>query len=232
MRKNGVSSLIACPVRVGIEPAGDGLFSTEIERPAADIASSAAVAQGALPSAVLPSKPRAIISSISSKRYFLKATIAKDTHDKLERVRALMRHSIPDGDLDAVLNRALSLLLERVLNDRTGVGRKVRKPQHPAVPTGRSIPAAVKREVWLRDGGRCRFSGPDGPCGETAFLEYHHVIPFAAGGPSVASNLELRCRAHNAHEARVYFGRCYVGRACAQSRSLGPGFRGAARQRR
>jgi len=195
-----------CPSQPEIEPGGGELLSATVEKPAADVASSAAIPQAALASAVIPSKPHTAISSISPGRYFLKVTISEDTHEKLGRVRALLRHSIPDGDLDTILNRALSLLLDRVLGDRAGLGRKPRKPQAPAVPTGRSIPAAVKREVWLRDGGRCAFSGPVGPCGETTFLEYHHVIPFAAGGPSNAGNLQLRCRAHNAHEARVYFG--------------------------
>jgi hypothetical protein len=45
-----------------------------------------------------------------------------------------------------------------------------------------------------------------GRCTETGFLEYHHVMPFAAGGRTSASNIELRCSAHNQYEAQVYFG--------------------------
>lgn len=37
-------------------------------------------------------------------------------------------------------------------------------------------------------------------------LEFHHVQPFAAGGGGTVDNIELRCRAHKAHEARLYFG--------------------------
>jgi hypothetical protein len=29
-------------------------------------------------------------------------------------------------------------------------------------------------------------------------------VPFAAGGDTTASNLELRCRAHNAYEAKLH----------------------------
>jgi hypothetical protein len=36
---------------------------------------------------------------------------------------------------------------------------------------------------------------------KSSFLEFDHVVPFAAGGPSTLENLELRCRAHNAYEA-------------------------------
>ena len=39
-----------------------------------------------------------------------------------------------------------------------------------------------------------------------AFFEFHHVVPFAEGGPTVAENLSLRCRRHNQHEAERWFG--------------------------
>jgi len=73
-------------------------------------------------------------------------------------------------------------------------------------PRSRYIPAAVRRAVWLRDEGRCRFVGPHGRCGETGRLEFHHLVPFADGGPPTASNTELRCTIHNEHEARRWFG--------------------------
>jgi hypothetical protein len=43
-------------------------------------------------------------------------------------------------------------------------------------------------------------------CNETGFLEYHHVVPFVDGGETSASNIELRCRAHNQYEAELWFG--------------------------
>ena len=43
-------------------------------------------------------------------------------------------------------------------------------------------------------------------CTETGLLEYHQVVPFAEGGETSVSNLELRCRAHNQYEADVWFG--------------------------
>src|SRR6185503_7271750 len=71
----------------------------------------------------------------------------------------------------------------------------------------RHIPAAVKRAVWLRDGGRCRFVARGGrQCSAQGFLEFHHVRPYAVGGKATAENIELRCRAHNAYEADLYYG--------------------------
>ena len=88
--------------------------------------------------------------------------------------------------------------------------RYVRKTSQGAGPAAahaaEHVPASVKRQVWERDGGRCAFNGGEGRCRETGFLEYHHLVPFAAGGETTAGNLELRCRAHNQHEADLWFG--------------------------
>lgn len=57
--------------------------------------------------------------------------------------------------------------------------------------------------MWGRDAGRCAFVGTAGRCGETRYLEFHYVTPFADGGPTVASNLQLRCRTDNMYEAEL-----------------------------
>jgi hypothetical protein len=157
--------------------------------------------------------PRATIAPLSPKRYLLRVTIGQDTHDKLQRARDLLRHAVRDGDLAAILDRALTLLLREA--ERTKFAAVARPRPETAGspgstprlrPATRQIPAAVKRAVWKRDAGRCAFIGDIGRCLETAFLEFHHVVPFVAGGASDVGNLQLRCRSHNAHEARVYFG--------------------------
>ena len=64
----------------------------------------------------------------------------------------------------------------------------------------------MKREVWALDGGQCAFVGAAGRCTERGFLESHHVVPFTDGGKTDVSNLQLRCRAHNAFEAERWSG--------------------------
>src|SRR5262245_35833810 len=77
----------------------------------------------------------------------------------------------------------------------------------PMRPGSRHIPAKVKREVWLRDGGRCAFVGRNGRrCTERAFLEFHHEEPYAIGGEPTVANISLRCRAHNVYESELVFG--------------------------
>ena len=61
-----------------------------------------------------------------------------------------------------------------------------------------------------RDGGQCAFVGKDGRCTERGFLEFHHVTPYATGGPTTVENLQLRCRAHNAYESEQWFGSMWV----------------------
>lgn len=49
-------------------------------------------------------------------------------------------------------------------------------------------------------------AGARGRCTETGRLEFHHILPFARGGPSTIANIALRCRAHNAFEGERDFG--------------------------
>ena len=88
----------------------------------------------------------------------------------------------------------------------------------------RHIPAEVKRKVWLRDLGRCAFvAATGGRCGERAFLEFHHDEPHALGGEATLANLQLRCRSHNAYEARLLFGRGHGGAGSVRERSASYG---------
>jgi 5-methylcytosine-specific restriction endonuclease McrA len=160
--------------------------------------------------AAAPTAPaaRPVVAPLAPKRYFLKVTICEETREKLERARALLRHAVPNGDPAVLLDRALTLLIEDAERTKCATTSRPRTAR-PADATGtrtRHIPAAVRRAVWRRDQGRCAFVGSVGRCEERAFLEFHHVEPFAAGGAAVVENLQLRCRAHNQHEARLYFG--------------------------
>ena len=153
--------------------------------------------------------PRPVVAPLAPRRYLLKVTVSDATQNKLDRLRTLMRHSVPDGDPAEIIDRALTVLLDQVERQKYAATLRPRPEKaissRPLVPSGRSVPARVRRAVWTRDRGRCAFVGADGPCGETAFLEFHHVVPFAMGGPATKDNIELRCRAHNAYEARLVF---------------------------
>ena len=64
---------------------------------------------------------------------------------------------------------------------------------------GRAISAEVKREIWQRDGGRCRFVDPrtGRRCASRHLLQIDHVFPYALGGGATPENLRLLCFAHH-----------------------------------
>jgi hypothetical protein len=76
--------------------------------------------------------------------------------------------------------------------------------------------------VWARDANQCAFVGAEGRCQERAFLELHHVVPFADGGATSVENLQLRCRAHNAYEAAEWFGPMCVRESSGEWTRSGP----------
>jgi hypothetical protein len=142
--------------------------------------------------------------------YKLHVTLTRETYEKLRRAQTLARHAVPDGDIGTILDRALTLLIDNLERRRFAYAARPRPSEAEGTTTGRHIPAAVRRVVWQRDQGRCAFVGRMGRCGETAFLEFHHVAPYAAGGAATAENIQLRCRAHNQYEARLFFGDAFV----------------------
>ena len=66
-------------------------------------------------------------------------------------------------------------------------------------PPRRHIPAAVRRHVWQRDGGRCCYRDPltGRRCASSHLLQIDHLLPVAQGGGPEPSNLELACFAHH-----------------------------------
>jgi HNH endonuclease len=152
-----------------------------------------------------PARP-AVLTPIAAQRYKVQFTVDAETYGKLQRAQALLRHVVPSGDLPTIFNRALTLLVAELERTKLSATRRGVRPSRPSADGSRHIPAAVKRAVWARDGGRCRFVGSHGRCAEQGGLEFHHVVPFAEGGTATVENIELRCRSHNKYEAEQWFG--------------------------
>jgi 5-methylcytosine-specific restriction endonuclease McrA len=171
----------------------------------------------------VPPAPRpasAIIFPLAPERYKVQLTIGQATHDKFRKVQDLLRHVVPNGDPAIIFDRALTVLLHDL--ERRKFAKVERPRQATSAPSStRHVPAAVRRAVWDRDDGRCAFFGTNGRCSERGFLEFHHVVPFARGGPTTAANLQLRCRADNRYEERIEFGPRTV-RESSTTYELGP----------
>jgi hypothetical protein len=179
----------------------------------------------------LPRHPPPSVAPLSPDRYRLQVTIGGETLEKLRLARDLLRHAIPSGDAAALLDRALTALLVDLARTKfaaTDAPRASRAAAGPrASADSRHVPAEVKRAVFLRDLGRCAFVSPDGRrCNERAFVEFHHVRPYAAGGEATAANIQLRCRRHNAYEARAFFDEATRFRTSRPSRSPDTGCHG------
>jgi hypothetical protein len=159
------------------------------------------------PTDPLPSPGRpAAVTLLAPRRYKVVFTASDALHAKLRQAQALLRHQIPNGDLEQIFDKALTALLEDLTRQKAAETGRPRAPGRPS-PRSRHIPAAVRRTVWTRDGGRCTFVATNGRrCTEEGFLEFHHITPYATGGPATAENIQLRCRAHNAYEAERTFG--------------------------
>jgi hypothetical protein len=163
-----------------------------------------------------PPPPRPVLVPLAPDRYRLQLTIGGDTLEKLRLAKDLLRHAIPSGDDAQILDRALTALLIDLAR------KKFAATDAPGSARGltagsRHVPAEVRRAVWLRDLGRCAFVGTDGRrCAERAFVEFHHLKPWATGGESSVSNIQLRCRRHNDYEARVFFERTEMAAAAGR----------------
>ena len=168
--------------------------------------------------AVLPTSPRArpaVVEPLAPARYKVQFTASAELHDKLERLRALMRPSVPDGDLGAIVEQAVTEKLQRLEARRFARTQAPRKTlsQSETSPTARQIPAAVKRAVYERDGGRCRYEDEQGRrCTARQGLEFHHRRPFGHGGDHSVDNVSLACKCHNAYLAEVDYGREAIAR--------------------
>jgi hypothetical protein len=145
-----------------------------------------------------------VVEALSPGRYKVQFTATAELRDKLERLRALMRAEVPDGDLAAIIERAVSEKLERLEARRFAKTAAPRKslPQTDTTHASRYLPAAVRRAVAERDGGRCRYVDERGRrCSERHRLEFHHFHPYAMGGDHRPDNIRLMCPAHNRHLA-------------------------------
>jgi hypothetical protein len=105
--------------------------------------------------------PRATVEALAPEHYLIKVTVGRETHEKLRRAQALLRHTLPSGDLPAIVDRALTVLVEQLERRRLAKSSRPRSKAVAAADTRRA-PANVRRLVWERDGGRCAFLGAQG----------------------------------------------------------------------
>jgi hypothetical protein len=154
----------------------------------------------------MPTVARAVVRPLAPERYEIRFTASGELREKLRVAQDLLGHAIPSGDVAEVFDRALTLLVADLSRRKFAATGRPRRSRGQS-DRSRNIPAEVRRRVDVRDARRCRFVAPDGRrCDGRRFLEYHHVVPYAAGGQPTVDNIQLRCRAHNGYEAEQFYG--------------------------
>ena len=216
---SGTSRGAASSARAEVPGSGSGLNGAPArlgERGPDGVAlASAELGPDRVPARLAAPRP-AVVEPVAPARFRIRFDASAELRDKLERLRALMRSSVPDGDLAKIIEEAVTEKLARLESRRFGKTKAPRKrlADTSTAPTSRHIPAAVRRAVYARDGGRCMYRDTRGRrCSARHDLEFHHHgQPFGRGGDHSLGNIRLMCRAHNALLAQQDYGRAKVAR--------------------
>jgi hypothetical protein len=167
-----------------------------------------------------PSQPEAqpflAPQASTEKRYKLTYAVDEETFAMLEEAKILLSSKAPTGLTLAELTK---LILKEFLDghspekkEKRRAARAVKKAPKEAQASKRSkpsrrIPARLRDQVYIRDGGCCAYRSPEGVrCSCTHNLQIDHLVPFAKGGSTELENLRLICAAHNRHLAVLHFG--------------------------
>jgi hypothetical protein len=162
------------------------------------------------------------IAPLRAERYKVQFTANQRLHDKIAQAQDLLRHQVPDGDLAAVVERALDLLIAERMKQRFAQVRRPRATTRtkPRKPDSRHIPHEVRRDVVARDGLQCSYRSDSGKrCEQRGLLQLHHEQPYGRGGPASTSNIRVFCRTHNQLLAERDYGRTFVEKRVAEART-------------
>ncbi len=171
------------------------------------------------PALPAPARPMAV-EPLTASQVRLHLTVPPEFLAKLEAARLALSHSMPGASAVDVLSAGLDLLLERDAK-RKGLVESPRPapPEEQAEPGAAHVPAAVRREVWERDGGCCQWPADSGGvCGSRLRLQFDHQVTRVEGGRSIASNVRLLCEVHNKLAARERLGDRLMDRYCRDPR--------------
>ncbi len=122
------------------------------------------------------------VNGKDKKRVTLQLT--HDAADKLERAREIV--STKSGEFASLEETVDAVLTEYLFrNDPVAKAKRSRDP-------------SVEQQVTIRDEGRCQWTYSDGSrCGETKWLQRHHIVFRSAGGEDTVENMITLCGAHH-----------------------------------
>ncbi len=146
-------------------------------------------------SAVTQEKPTRV-QYLGREQYSYRLKISAPLHHQFERLKELLSHQIPDGDIQEIL-----ALLARYYLQKEDPQEKKAAPaafwadyQSPS----RYIPRGLKHILLEAAAHQCQYQSGDGRrCSQKRYLDIDHIIPISAGGQTCLQNLQVLCHAHN-----------------------------------
>jgi hypothetical protein len=153
----------------------------------------------------------------SQNSYRLAINLDEEAKSLLEKFIDLTAHQNPFASKEAAFKMALKIAVKEIEKKRMGKERQSSETEAPitkiatvsvvdakpfksgSAPKSRYIPAALRRSVWQRDQGICRYVDPitGRSCRSTHSLQIDHILEFERGGSHSPQNLRLLCAQHN-----------------------------------
>jgi hypothetical protein len=105
---------------------------------------------------------------------------------------------VADPEIARQVDREIALLKAELAAEASSTVRKadLEAEASNTVRTRAAIPRSVKREVWVRDGGRCRKCGitdAEAMVRDGEHLHLDHMHPWSQDGADTPDNLQLLC---------------------------------------
>jgi hypothetical protein len=129
------------------------------------------------------------ITPLGEGRNLVSGEMSDQTLRKVERLRGLLAHIDPNLSFGDLVDQACDIAIADLDPARA-----------PARKVSAISKAAIRRQIWARDGGACV------NCGSRFALEEDHVRPAAMGGAYTLENMRLLCRSCNQRAAVAQFG--------------------------
>lgn len=132
----------------------------------------------------VPSLPREIIKPVMVEFQMVRMNLSNDTVKILDELKAITAHQ--RLSTDELMQKTFKLAVLEFKTKKFKLNAKFTTPVESPCET-RYISSQIKKEVYLRDKGKCQ------NCKSDYKLEYDHILPFNQGGKSTLSNLRLLC---------------------------------------
>ena len=141
-----------------------------------------------------PKVPKEIIKPVTQDLTMIKMNFSNETLRLFEELKNLMSHL--RLSYDEMMRKVFLIAIDDYKKRKFKLNAKFTTPVESPCEK-RYIPSMVKKEVYLRDKGRCI------KCKSTFKLEYDHIVPYSQGGKSLGKNLRLLCFSCNQRRNKV-----------------------------